>query len=211
MAVFHLALEAGLSAAERVSSLRTFFVIDRRVVVDEAYAHARNVAESLRDATGGVVKEVADRLRLFGGQLPLQVSRMRGGMLRDNGWADEPNQPTVCLSTVDQVGSRLLFRGYQVGERSRSVHAGLIGNDSLLILDEAHLSNAFYQTLQSVAGKYSKWAEQAPSRPLTVVKMSATTSGPSGFDMKPEWVDGDSDVLRARLLASKPAELRVTK
>jgi CRISPR-associated endonuclease/helicase Cas3 len=156
VAVFHLALEAGKGAFERRSPLRTFFIVDRRVVVDEAFDHAEKIANRLRAATDGVVKEVADRLNVFGGELPLQVSKMRGGMLRDNAWADEPNQPTVCLSTVDQVGSRLLFRGYQVGERSRSVHAGLIGNDSLLILDEAHLSNAFHQTLQSVITKYSR-------------------------------------------------------
>ena len=64
---------------------------------------------------------------------------MRGGMYRDNGWADEPNQPLVCVSTVDQTGSRLLFRGYvQVGPSSRPVHAGLIGTDSLIIVYEAH-------------------------------------------------------------------------
>lgn len=162
VAVFHLALEAVKGAFERRSSLRTFFIVDRRVVVDEAFDHAQKIADGLRDAADGVLREVALQLKRFGGELPLQVSKMRGGMLRDNGWADEPNQPTVCLSTVDQVGSRLLFCGYQVGERSRSVHAGLIGNDSLLILDEAHLSNAFHQTLLSVTAKYAHWAENYP-------------------------------------------------
>jgi len=211
VAVFHLALEAGKGTFERRSSLRTFFIVDRRVVVDEAFDHAEKIAKRLRDATDGVVKEVADRLNVFGGELPLQVSKMRGGMLRDNGWADEPNQPTVCLSTVDQVGSRLLFRGYQVGERSRSVHAGLIGNDSLLILDEAHLSNAFHQTLQSVTTKYSRWAEKVPARPPTVVKMSATTVGEDVFGLKEEWIERDAEVLGARFHASKPTELREAK
>ncbi len=211
VAVFHLALEAGKGAFERRSSLRTFFIVDRRIVVDEAFDHAEKIADGLRKAADGVVKEVADRLKLFGGEVPLQVSKMRGGMLRDNGWADEPNQPTVCLATVDQVGSRLLFRGYQVGERSRSVHAGLIGNDSLLILDEAHLSNAFHQTLQSVTGRYAKWVDKSPARPPTVVKMSATTTGEDVFGLKEEWIERDAAVLGARLRASKPAELRETK
>ncbi|MGC2656360.1 MAG: hypothetical protein WA324_00175, partial [Bryobacteraceae bacterium] len=39
VAVFHLALDAGKSAAERKARLRIFFVIDRRVVVDEAAEH----------------------------------------------------------------------------------------------------------------------------------------------------------------------------
>ncbi|MES1262436.1 MAG: type I-U CRISPR-associated helicase/endonuclease Cas3, partial [Acidobacteriota bacterium] len=213
IAVFHLALEAGTGARDRRSSLRTFFIVDRRVVVDEACEHAAKIATGLLKSQDAVVREVAARLNTFGGQVPLQVSKMRGGMLRDNGWADEPNQPTVCLSTVDQVGSRLLFRGYQVGERSRSVHAGLIGSDSLLILDEAHLSNAFHQTLESVAFKYAKWAEpdKLPARPPTVVKMSATTTGPGVFDLKEEWIERDAAVLGARLRASKPADLREAK
>ncbi len=211
VAVFHLALEAGKTAFNRRSSLRTFFIVDRRIIVDEAHDHAMDIAIKLRDATDGVVSEVAERLKQFGGELPLQVSKMRGGMLRHNGWTDEPNQPTVCLSTVDQVGSRLLFRGYQVGERSRSVHAGLVGNDSLLILDEAHLSNAFHQTLRAVTSKYAKWAEKSPARPPTVVKMSATTTGENVFDLREEWIERDADVLGVRLRASKPAELRETK
>ena len=36
VAVFHLALESGKTALHRKASLRIFFVIDRRVVVDEA-------------------------------------------------------------------------------------------------------------------------------------------------------------------------------
>lgn len=211
VAVFHLALEAGTNATGRLAALRTFFIVDRRIVVDEAFDHAMKIALALRDAKDGVVREVAEQLRMFGGEMPLQVSKMRGGMLRDNGWADEPNQPTVCLSTVDQVGSRLLFRGYQVGERSRSVHAGLAGNDSLLILDEAHLSNAFHETLQALTSRYAAWGECLPARFPTVVKMSATTTGENVFALREEWIEQDAEVLGKRLRASKPAELRETK
>ena len=93
VAIFHLALDAGQGAFERRSSLRTFFIVDRRIVVDEAFDHAEKIANGLRDAADGAVKEVADRLKVFGGELPLQVSKMRGGMLRDNAFTDEPNQP----------------------------------------------------------------------------------------------------------------------
>ena len=65
VAVFHLALEAGKGAFERRSSLRTFFIVDRRVVVDEAFDHAEKIANRLRDATDGPIKEVADRLNVF--------------------------------------------------------------------------------------------------------------------------------------------------
>ena len=47
IAVFHLALQAGLGMNERTAALRTFFVIDRRVVVDEATEHALTIADAL--------------------------------------------------------------------------------------------------------------------------------------------------------------------
>ena len=165
IAIFLLALEAGESQDKRRAAIRTFFVVDRRIVVDEAWEHTRSVAKKLQTPADQVTAGVATQLRRYGGRLPLQVSRMRGGMVRDSGWADEPNQPLVCLSTVDQVGSRILFRGYQVNERTRPVHAGLIGMDSLIILDEAHLSNAFAQTVQSLADRYTAlWGEVPADR-----------------------------------------------
>jgi CRISPR-associated endonuclease/helicase Cas3 len=205
IAVFHLALEADFSAADRTARLRTFFVVDRRIVVDEAEQHARKLSIALEKAESGIVRVVADRLKQFGAPFPLQIAVLRGGMYRDSTWADMPNQPLVCLSTVDQVGSRLLFRGYQVSEEQSPVHAGLVGNDSLLILDEAHLSTPFVDTLHAVANKYQGWAEQQVGRPLLCVQMSATAGGseaPFGLDYEKE-----PDVLKRRLDASKLAEL----
>src|SRR3990172_9223810 len=47
IAVFALACEADRPLQERCAPLRIFFVIDRRIVVDEAYARARFLAEKL--------------------------------------------------------------------------------------------------------------------------------------------------------------------
>src|SRR5262249_29987984 len=93
--VFALAHQAGRRDEIRTAPLRTFFVIDRRIVVDEAFERARRIRHRLRDpGEGGILREVANRLRHFGGE-PLHVAALRGGMYRDNDWAKSPAQPTV--------------------------------------------------------------------------------------------------------------------
>jgi CRISPR-associated endonuclease/helicase Cas3 len=206
VALFTLALQAGKPLSGRTAPLRVFFVIDRRLVVDQAATHARGLREALQDPDApAVVREVARSLARFGGPGPLQVAALRGGMYRDDSWARSPTQPTVCVSTVDQVGSRVLFRGYGVSEFRRPVHAGLTGNDALFLLDEAHLSQPFLETLQAVR-HYRGWAERPVGGPFVVVEMSATpaTAG-ERFVLQQE--DRTNPVLRRRLEAAKPAHL----
>ena len=134
------------------------YPISRCLVVDDADRRAQRIAAALCDpsrcpeAGRGVVAEVARRLQRLAGsdQAPLVVERLRGGVPLEHDWARTPTQPTILCSTVDQVGSRLLFRGYGVSNRMQPVHAGLLGEDSLILLDEAHLSEPFLQTLQAV-------------------------------------------------------------
>ena len=57
VAVF--ALACGAPNAPR----RVFFVVDRRIVVDQAFRHADALAKVLDRATGGILRGVADRLR----------------------------------------------------------------------------------------------------------------------------------------------------
>jgi CRISPR-associated endonuclease/helicase Cas3 len=237
-AVFLLALEVNEEKGrfkprpvlERSAAVRTFFVVDRRIVVDEAGEKARKLARLLNappaDAAG-VVKAVAERLRAFGGAKALHVSVLRGGMYRDGSWAESPTQPTICLSTVDQVGSRLLFRGYGVSPYQRAVHAGLIGNDTLILVDEAHLSRPFVETLKAVEFYRSKsWAEEGQHivTPFQVVVMSATAGesaepiGPMADDeqQRPPKLglsteDRGTETLKARLGATKRTRLEEVK
>jgi CRISPR-associated endonuclease/helicase Cas3 len=179
VAVFHLAYEA-YRGPERRAPLRVLFVIDRRIVVDAAFERARKIAEALRRPTKGVVGEIAERLTSLSGVdgHPLDVVRLRGGVPQERDWARSPVQPLVAISTVDQVGSRLLFRGYGVSPKMWPVHAGLVGADALWMLDEVHLSQPLRQTLNAIVDEghtsHGVIAERPRLAPFAIVNLSAT-------------------------------------
>lgn len=154
IAVFALAAQADLPAEQRTAAMRTFLVVDRRTVVSEAHHRAERLRYVLSEATEGILKKVADRLRSYSGSGaeadPLAVAEMRGGIFRDRHWCSSLTQPMIVTSTVDQVGSRLLFRGYGSSPLARPIQAAAVAYDSLVILDEAHVSPAFSQTLRHV-------------------------------------------------------------
>lgn len=210
IAVFALAVQAEHSVTERTAPLRTFFVVDRRLVVDEAHEHALALAARLRQASvaapEGVLARAAERLARFGGEVPLAVSRLRGGVAPDNEWALSPAQPAVVLSTVDQFGSRLLFRGYGVSARMRPVHAALCGFDALVILDEAQLSRPLEQTVEAVR-RYQERPPEPAAPPLRLVRASATLPERRPDTFMLEEADRRHDHLGRRLSASKRAQL----
>ena len=221
IAVFTLAVLARHAAIDPAKAIavpprRIFFVVDRRIIVDAAHDRARRLAQKLEWAQTGILKTVADELKFMacggrlamGGERPLAVHSLRGGMYRSEAWARNPLQPTIVASTVDQIGSRLLFRAYGRGNGTWPIYAGLIANDSLILLDEAHCAQPFLQTLQAV-GKYRRWAEKPLGRCFYPVVMSATP--PPGArcvfrDRSGEGLNPDHPLGR-RQLAVKPANL----
>jgi CRISPR-associated endonuclease/helicase Cas3 len=126
---------------------------------------------------------------------------MRGGLTIDTDWVLDPTRPSIIVSTVDQVGSRLLFRGYGVSNRTASIQAGLLGNDALWILDEVHLAQPLLQTL----GAVSRMRGDAIDLPLRVLPMSATWSGANTHGLMA--ADDAHPVLGKRLNRPKPARL----
>ncbi len=67
------------------------------------------------------------------------------------------------------IGSRLLFSGYgRLGPWSRSLEAGLLGQDCLVVLDEAHLCSPFAATLAAIEHRQSRLA------PFAAIRMGAT-------------------------------------
>lgn len=204
IAVFHLALRAD---APWRAALRIALVVDRRLVVDDSFERAKKISGALAgppsgtEYGGAVVREVARRLQLLAGEEspPLVARKLRGGAPLERDWARTPTQPTILCSTVDQVGSRLLFRGYGVSNRMKPVHAGLLGSDSLILLDEAHLSEPFRRTLADV--------QAVGHARIKTALLSATpgVSEQSNFSLTAN--DRDHPILKARLEASKPVIL----
>lgn len=192
-------------------------VVDRRVVVDQGAEHARRVLAAIHGSTHGILAEVEHSLRrAWNGDPdapPFTVAVMRGAMPRDDAWTRRPDQPVIALSTVDQVGSRLLFRGYGVSTRMAPVHAGLLGNDTLFLLDEVHLAVPFTETLLAIRDRWRGTGTRSLPDRWGVVRMSATPGAVSVGEhvLRLDGEDRATPALAQRLGAHKLAELRIVR
>ena len=208
IAVFHLALEA--SSPDRRAPVRIAFIVDRRLVVDDAFKRARDLAKKLAAPKTRTVKLVAEGLKSISPENPLRAVKLRGGMPQDRDWYSSPAQPLVIASTVDQIGSRLLFRGYGVSDSMKPVHAGLLGADTLFILDEAHTSKPFLCTLNRIRGMRKERNKCGGIRQFEAVFMSATMADDAGVfppkNMREKFLSGD-EALRRRIEAHKCAKM----
>jgi len=183
---------------------RLVLVAPRRVIVDDQFDRAARLAGLLdkaeRDDADGPLGTAA---RALGGlctseddAAPLRVWRLRGGVLRDNGWRLEPAACQVLCATPQMWGSRLLLRGYGATRASRHLEAGLLGHDAVAVVDEAHLHARLIETARTVAAR-----SPAPLE-LQVVAMSATQARGSG-DIGLGGEDLDDPALRRRVFGAK--------
>jgi len=211
IALYELVRDGGKSVPRRI-----VLVVDRRVIVDQVGERAQKIRAALESPTSPAAKEVAERLReLVGPGAPLlQSAVLRGASVRDDAWAKWPQVPVIAASTVDQVGSRLFFRGYGVSNSMRPVHAGLLGCDTLLLLDEVHLSRPFADVLAQLERLRGPEREGSIPRRFRVIQLSATPHAEAAkkkvFSLTRADREGDDEAtlkLAQRLSASKPARL----
>lgn len=212
IALFALALDAQEEPAKRWCPRRVAMVVDRRIVVDQVAERGRKLLHGLVAGDAHpVVREVAARLCSLSkeGNAPLDVFTLRGGMPKDDGWARTPDLPLILASTVDQLGSRLLIQGYGVSKGMKPVHAGLLGNDLLLLLDEVHLSQPFADTLNALDELRGRFARSSPLVPRFHHAFLSATPGASAsepFRLHQNEKSPES-ALGPRLHAPKPARL----
>ncbi|MCS1407284.1 MAG: hypothetical protein M2R45_00441 [Verrucomicrobia subdivision 3 bacterium] len=212
IAIYHLATQAHLSLRERSAPARIVFAVNRRIVVDGAFERMHKIADKLQKAC----KDQTDTLHPIAKALqnmakderavPLDVYPLRGGMFTDRAWARTPTQPLVLTTTLDQLGSRLLFRGYGVSKYARPLHAALLANDALLMLDEAHTSKAFSQTLAAI-DKFRSRGSEPLHTPFHSVQLTATPPKDAVDPFELDEEDGQNSILKARIVASKPTKL----
>ena len=219
IAVWWLASQADRAAARRTAPTRIWWVVNRRLLVDSTAEHAESIAAALRDPQAAglsgreqdVVANVAGRLRSLAADPnsgPLDVIRLRGGIA--SGRPSDPSQPTILLCTLPMYGSRLLFRGYGSSRKMRAVDAAMAGTDSLVLLDEAHLA-PHLRTLLPALAECSPDALPVPIKARSKPRLTALTAtgdSPDEERFNLDSSDGANPVVRQRLDAVKPLELR---
>lgn len=179
---------------------RLVYVVNRRTVVDQATREAEKMRNAL--ATKTELEVVAAALKSLGARpsdAPLAISTLRGQFADNAEWRNDPARPAVIVGTVDMIGSRLLFAGYGCGFKSRPLHAGFLGQDTLLVHDEAHLEPAFQELVAAIESEQQRRRE---FRRFRVVALTATPrSGGERFRLTA--ADLKHGVVQKRIKAKK--------
>ncbi|MDY6808087.1 MAG: helicase-related protein, partial [Actinomycetota bacterium] len=104
---------------------------------------------TLTRQTMGVIPEWLAKLGLSD---EVALSQLVGGMASGgHGWRREPAKPLIIVGTVDMVLSRMLMRGYGSARNAYPVDAGLLWNDTHLVVDETQLAPASTVTARQLA------------------------------------------------------------
>lgn len=146
MAIWMFALAQQMKLGQVSLPRRLFYVVDRRAVVDQATQFAENLRANLQTDAANELRDALD----LGKDEALPISTLRGQFVDNRDWLEDPAKPAIIVGTVDMIGSRLLFEGYGVSRKMRPYHAGLLGADALVLLDEAHLVPPFEALLAEI-------------------------------------------------------------
>lgn len=159
---------------------RLVYVVNRRTVVDQATDEAKKLRETLISKSElGEITGALQSLQTLISDEPLAISTLRGQFADNAEWRIDPTRPALIVGTVDMIGSRLLFSGYGCGFKSRPLHAGFLGQDTLLVHDEAHLEPAFQKLVAAIESEQQRSGELGR---FHVMEMTATSRSDSDGD-----------------------------
>jgi CRISPR-associated endonuclease/helicase Cas3 len=181
---------------------RLIYVVNRRTVVDQATREAERTRDALRKPELQGVAEALRTLAAVKVADPVAISTLRGQLADNAEWRIDPARPAIVLGTVDMIGSRLLFSAYGRGFKSRPLHAGFVGQDALIVHDEAHLEPAFQALLTAIEH------EQKRANDFRSIRVAALTATLRDLDEPDEIfrltdADRSNDVLARRIHAPK--------
>ena len=136
IAIWLIALGFQLKDKDRKIPLRLVYVVDRRVIVDQAMVEAEKFLKKLKAAISDDNNPLHGFAKVFqessftGKDEVIALSTLRGQKADNREWCLDPSRPAIIIGTVDMIGSRLLFTGYgKVGINHRSLQAGLLGQE----------------------------------------------------------------------------------
>jgi CRISPR-associated endonuclease/helicase Cas3 len=194
---------------------RLVYVVNRRTVVDQATDEAERIRDKLTKHGGnGPVSEVdgvCSRLKSLCAldadpdSAPLAISTLRGQFADNGEWSADPARPAIIVGTVDLIGSALLFSSYRAGRSTRPLHAGFLGQDVLLVHDEAHLEPAFQKLIEAIrdAQKADGSDRVKPFRGMALTATPRRADEPLTLSEK----DAEHPVVKKRLHAKKAIRL----
>lgn len=163
---------------------RLVYVVNRRTVVDQTTIEV----EKYRNAKVPGIPDFA-------------ISTLRGQFADNREWSADPSRPAVICGTVDMIGSRLLFSGYGIGFKQKPLHAGFLGQDALLVHDEAHLEPAFQELVMAIEKEQGRCKD---FHPLRIMELTATRRGEGeAFELTkeereipPDWAERPNQPIR---------------
>lgn len=188
---------------------RLVYVVDRRAVVDQATREAGKLQKAL-DEQNDLSKIRRDLGLEKEQQLP--VSTLRGQLADNREWLSDPTAPAIIVGTIDMIGSRLLFEGYGISRGMRPFHAGLLGSDTLFILDESHLCPPFEVLLRAVSNDKTLQPCSPEDRKMIprfrVLPLSATGRHKDVEAFRLESEDYKDEIVERRLNAYKKLKIQ---
>lgn len=165
---------------------RLVYVVDRRAVVDQATTVAMSLRQFVETNPG------------FNAQLHtangLPISTLRGQHIDNREWQENPASPAIIVGTVDMIGSRLLFEGYGVSRKMRPYLAGLLGIDTLVVLDEAHLVPPFEKLLEAISKSESDLRPKGAEERAMMPRMKLLSLSATGRSDQPAFEIGEEDL-----------------